>query len=112
MFKAPKTETLLEKKLVGHSVEMSLTNNKTFELFSSFMLNRKQINCTIGEDIYEVLLYDPSYFENFNPSNTFVKWATVEVSGYEAIPEDMNTLGLKSGLYAVFNYKGLPQEFS
>ena len=111
MFKAPSIETINNKKLVGHSTEMSVAENKTFELFSDFMPNRKQIKNTIGEDIYEVLLYDATYFETFNPSNKFIKWATVEVLNYKAVPEGMDSLDVKEGLYAVFKYKGMAENF-
>jgi len=107
----PKIKTLLPKKLVGKSTEMSLANNKTFELFSGFMPRRKHIQNTIGNDIYEVLVYDDSYFKNFNPTNSFTKWATIEVSAFKNIPEGMESYSLEGGLYAVFNYKGLPKDF-
>jgi AraC family transcriptional regulator len=37
----------------------------------------------------------------------FDKWAAVEVSDFENIPEGMESFVLIEGLYAVFNYKGL-----
>jgi AraC family transcriptional regulator len=36
----------------------------------------------------------------------FEKWAVVEVSDFEMIPDGMETFTLPSGLYAVFHYKG------
>jgi len=111
MFKAPKIVTLQNKKLVGQSIKMSLINNKTFELFSGFMPQRKHILNVINTDIFEVLIYDDNYLKNFNPTNNFVKWVTVAVENYNTIPEGMQTLNLNSGLYAVFNYKGLPKDF-
>ena len=111
MFKDPEIETLKNKKLVGQSIEMSLVDNKTFELFSGFMPQQKHIQNIVSSDIYEVLIYDSNYLKNFNPTNTFTKWATVEVKNYDSIPEGMQTLNLETGLYAVFNYKGLPKDF-
>ena len=90
---------------------MSLANNKTFELFSGFMPLRKHIQNTIANDIYEVLVYHDSYFKNFSPTNSFTKWATIEVSAFKNIPEGMESYSLEGGLYAVFNYKGLPKDF-
>ena len=102
----------MPKKLVGTSLEMSLKENKTFELFSSFMPLKKHISNTISNDLFEVLVYDDSYFENFSPTNLFTKWATLEVSAFSDIPDSMKTRTLEGGLYAVFNYKGLPKDFA
>ena len=99
------------KKLVGISLEMSLADNKTFALFSSFMPNRDQITNAVNPDIYEVLYYNTSYFKSFNPNTVFTKWATLEVHDYQIIPKTMNTLDMEGGLYAVFTYKGLSKDF-
>lgn len=108
----PRIESVPEKKLVGNAVTMSLIDNKTFELFSGFMPNRKQVKCSVGAAIYEVMEYDAAHFKNFNPNKTFKKWATLEVENLEEIPESMSTLVLENGLYAVFTYKGLAKDFS
>jgi AraC family transcriptional regulator len=39
----PRIETLPEKKLVGKWLEMSFANNKTAELWRSFMPRKKEI---------------------------------------------------------------------
>lgn len=107
----PIIRTLTEKKLIGRSTEMSLTDNKTFELFSGFMPNKKYVLNTIGQDIYEVSIHNSDYFENFNPNNSFEKWATIEVSDFNSIPDGMKTLTIDGGLYAVFKYKGMAKDF-
>jgi AraC family transcriptional regulator len=102
-----RTEILPEKKLVGQSKRMSFANNITFHLWSGFMPRRKEIQQTIGTDLYSLEVYDDlSFFKNFNPSNEFSKWAAVEVNSYENVPEGMEQLELPEGLYAVFLYKG------
>ncbi|MGB1211400.1 MAG: GyrI-like domain-containing protein [Lacinutrix venerupis] len=111
MNQIPEIVTLENKKLVGHNITMSLVDNKTFQLFSGFMPQKKEIQNAISSDIFEVLIYNDTYFKNFNPTNTFVKWATVEVESNKTLPKGMSTLNLESGLYAVFKYKGLPQNF-
>lgn len=90
---------------------MSLVDNKTFELFSGFMPFREQIGNSLSTDIYEVMVYDDDHFKNFSPANTFTKWALTEVSVFDHIPESMERFTLEEGLYAVFNYKGLPKDF-
>lgn len=111
MTKEPKIITIDKKKLVGNAIEMSLVDNKTFELFSAFMPKKKHIKNALSTDVFEVLVYDVNYLKNFNPTNTFTKWVTVEVGSYDAIPETMESLDLNKGLYAVFNYKGLAKDF-
>jgi len=107
----PRIETISQKKLVGTFLEMSLIDNKTFELFSSFMPEKKHIENAVSTDVYEVMVYDESHFKSFNPSKVFTKWASVEVSGFDVIPEKMGSYTLEGGLYAVFNYKGLAKDF-
>ena len=104
-------ETIAEKQLVGHAIEMSLVNNKTQELFSDFIALKKNITNLVSDDVYEVMVYPYNHFKVFNPANTFTKWATIEVSSFDDTPNDMRQLTLQSGLYAVFTYKGLPQDF-
>ncbi len=106
----PQIETLAEKKLVGQRVQMSLVNNQTQALWQGFMSRRKEVTNTVGTDFYSMQIYDPSYFMNFSPTNSFEKWATVEVSDFNDIPEGMESIILPGGLYAVFLYKGLPAE--
>lgn len=100
-------ELLQEKKLVGKRSTMSLTNNKTVELWKSFMPLRKEITNTVSNDLVSMQVYSPSYFATFNPSNEFEKWATVEVRKFDNVPADMETFVLPDGLYAVFEYKGI-----
>jgi len=102
----PRIEMLNKKILVGYQRVMSFTNNKTFELWSSFMPRRKEITNSINTDLYSLEVYEPGYFNDFDPSKKFQKWAAVEVAGSENIPSQMETLILPAGMYAVFDYKG------
>lgn len=107
----PRIETISEKKLIGHVIDMSLTNNKTFELFSGFMPLRNQVTNSISSDIYEVMIYEHMHFKNFDINKSFQKWATAEVSDFKNVPEGMSTLIIEKGLYAIFKFKGLPVQF-
>lgn len=91
---------------------MSISNNKTANLWRNFMLRRKEIKNTVGSDLYSLQRYDDLYFINFNPDTTFEKWAAVEVSDFENLPKDMQALILNKGTYAVFNYKGFSNDNS
>ncbi|WP_430409115.1 GyrI-like domain-containing protein [Kordia sp.] len=108
----PTIQRLLQKKLIGKSARMSLVANTTPILWRRFMQNRKHVKNTVGTDFYSIQMYDDrSYFENFNPQTEFTKLAMIEVSSFEIIPDDMETLTIESGLYAVFMYQGLPEGF-
>ena len=105
-------ETLYEKKLVGKSLRMSLANNKTAELWRSFMPERKLIKNTVSSELFSMQVYDKSLdFKDFNPQTEFTKCAMIETSEYENIPEDMETRVLDGGLYAVFVHKGMAKDF-
>ena len=95
------------KKLIGIRLKMSLTDNKTTDLWRSFMPRRNEIQASISEILYSVNVYDSQYFTHFNPSNSFEKWAAKEVSDFSVIPNNMEVLILVAGYYAVFDYKGL-----
>ncbi len=40
----------------------------------------------------------------------FEKWAAIAVSDFDQVPDDMETLIIPSGPYAVFSYRGKPSE--
>src|SRR5215216_4511817 len=102
----PRMETIEEKKLVGRRMNMSFYENKTFELWRSFMPRRKEITNNIGSDLYSVELYDLLFYKSFDPSKEFEKWAAIEVQDFESVPDEMETLVIPSGPYAVFVHKG------
>lgn len=105
-------ESLQTKKLVGQSLRMSLHENRTYELWSGFMPQKKDIFGKVSEDLFSVQVYDQDLdFKDFNPTTIFTKWAAVEVSDFNTIPESMDSYVLEGGLYAVFIHKGTPSDF-
>lgn len=101
------------KKLVGKSLKMSLTNNKTFKLWHSFMMKRELVKNRIDSNLISIQVYDYSKDTDiFNPNLEFEKWAVAEVFNFEHIPEGIKSYEFQGGLYAVFLHKGLPSEFS
>ena len=102
----PKLETIAEKKLVGKRIRTSFSVNRTFELWSNFMPGRKEIKNVIGTELYSIQIYEPLFFINFDPNQEFEKWATVEVTDFDSVPDGMQTFILIRGLYAVFLYHG------
>jgi AraC family transcriptional regulator len=102
----PRIETLPKKKLIGKRLKMTFADNKTHELWKGFMPRRKEIQNNIGTELYSMQIYEPLFFENFNPAKEFEKWAAVEVTDFDTLPDEMETFTLKGGLYAVFLYRG------
>lgn len=102
----PRIEQLLEKKLVGKHMSMSLAQNKTAELWKRFMPKVKEISNSVSNDLISMQVYPEAYFKTFNPMTEFEKWAVIEVSKFEDAPIDMENFILPAGLYAVFDYKG------
>lgn len=102
----PKIVTLEPRLLVGLSTTMSLANNKTAELWRSFMPRRQEVAGRVSGDYISMQVYDISDQSMFRPDTEFVKWATVEVDSHNSIPEGMAAYTLEGGLYALFNHKG------
>jgi AraC family transcriptional regulator len=104
--------TIPDKKLVGKRTRMTLSANQTAELWQSFMPRRKEIRNKLNADLISIEIYDQNLdFKDFNPTTEFEKWATVEVSAFEEIPDKMETFTITGGLYAVFLYKGAANNF-
>ena len=108
----PRIEILEDKKLIGFRLKMSLTDNKTAKLWSSFVPKIKSIKNRLTADKISMQVYDSSYHKNFNPNNQFEKWATVEVVNFNDIPNEMEIFSLSGGEYAVFDYIGLSNDSS
>lgn len=108
----PRIEILKEKKLAGTHIVMSLANNKTGDLWKSFMPRRKEITNVLNGDLISMAIYKPNHFADFKPTNEFEKWAAVEVSNFDNVPNGMETFTLTGGLYAVFDYKGSSTDIS
>ncbi|MEM9678809.1 MAG: GyrI-like domain-containing protein [Bacteroidota bacterium] len=103
----PRIVELQEKNLIGVSVTMSVTHNLTGQLWGSFMPRRSEITHRANTDFMSMQIYDEAYFKGFSPTREFTKWAAVEVSNNTIIPKGMSTMTIPSGLYAVFDYKGM-----
>ncbi len=108
----PGIEKMNEKKLIGKRLTMSLANNRTGELWRSFMPRLKDITNNLNSNMISMQVYKPTHFSDFKPTDEFEKWATVEVTDFNHVPTDMETFTLIGGLYAVFDYKGLSTDNS
>lgn len=108
----PVIKSLPTTKLVGMRMRMSLQNNLTPKLWGSFMPHRQKVEHVSSPWLYSLQNY-PSHVDmnSFTPAVEFEKWAAVEVSEDDQIPENMERFTIPTGDYAVFIHKGLPQDF-
>ena len=107
----PEIRILQGKKLVGQRIVMSFSNDRTFQLWQKFMPRRKEITNNLTSDLFSMQVYPELFdFNNFNPTVHFEKWAAVEISDFESIPDNMESFILQGGLYAVFIHKGASSE--
>jgi AraC family transcriptional regulator len=102
----PRIETLAEKKVIGKRLAMSLSENRTGELWRSFMPRRNEISNKLTAEFISMQVYNEPIIPG-NLNQKFDKWAAVEVSNYDYVPEEMEAFTIEGGLYAVFDYKGL-----
>ena len=108
----PRIETLNEKKLVGKRLNMSYADYRIGQLWGSFMPRRKEIINNVDNDLISLVVYKPTHFADFKPTNEFERWATVEATSFDNVPNEMETYTLPTGLYAVFLYKGTTTDIS
>jgi AraC family transcriptional regulator len=103
----PVIKILPEKKLIGMRTTMSLSDNKTSDLWRSFMTRRKEIKNNLTDDLFSIQVYDSSFnFKDFDQNTVFEKWAAIEVSDVDTVPDKMETFKLPGGSYAVFIHLG------
>ena len=107
----PRIQTLPVTILVGKKSITSFANNNIFELWQGFSPRKKEINHVVNNDSYAIEIYPTTtFFQSFDPTLQFERWAAIAVSKIEEIPEGMESLTVPEGLYAVFPYKGKPSE--
>lgn len=100
-------ENLSSKKLIGKHLTMSFAENKTAELWKSFMTSRGEIRNRLNTDLISMQVFDATFnFQQFNPHAIFQKWAAAEVSDFNIVPDGFDSFILPDGLYVVFNYVG------
>lgn len=103
-------EELKPKILVGKKLRMSFAQNTTAQLWKSFMMQRGEIAHVIGSDLYSMQIYPSVFFNSLDPFREFEKWAAIEVSEAQGLPDGMEQYTLPPGPYAVFFYKGSSAE--
>ena len=69
------------------------------------IVRKKEIQNTLNKDVFDIRVYSTDYYKNFSPSTNFTKWAAVEVSTFEGMPDGMKSISMDGGQYAVFTIK-------
>jgi AraC family transcriptional regulator len=106
----PRIETLESKRLVGLRLKMSLAENRTRELWQTFMPRRNEATARVGSHFVSMQVFDREQGDPFSPESPFEKWAAVEVAPQVNPPEGMETYTLAGGKYAVFTHRGPASE--
>lgn len=95
-----------ERKLVGLHCKTSSVQNNIPPLWKVFRRRQREISQAIDSGLFGISGYSDFKLEQYDPSVMLDKWATVEVSAYAKIPEDMIIYNLRGGAYARFMHKG------
>ncbi|MFA6438310.1 MAG: hypothetical protein WCX28_03300 [Bacteriovoracaceae bacterium] len=70
----PRIETIGEMKLIGQHLTVTILENKTFELWRSFMLRRKEITSTRNAHRMSMEIYHSSFEgKSFHPESEYEK---------------------------------------
>lgn len=105
-------ETIEKKLFIGKCKEMSYINDRTKELWQSFMPDRKKIQNRVDSSYYSMQIYPVLFdYASFDPSAIFTKWAAVEVSNHDYIPSQMEGYIIEGGTYGVFTHVGPASTF-
>lgn len=102
----PRIEILDEKTLVGMHLDMRLAQNRTAELWRAFMPRRGEVKNRANPHFISMQVYDKAQGAPFAPATKFEKWAAVEVTRLNDVPEGMESYIMSGGKYAVFIHKG------
>ena len=108
----PEIKILSPKKLVGMSINTSLSDYGAPGLWQRFMPQVKSIENKVGGEKYSIQIYDHLFsYSDFHPKLIFKYWVATEVQNFEAVPNEMETLELSGGKYAVFIHEGTVADF-
>ena len=107
----PKVIECESRILVGASARNTLINDRTRDLWQSFMPKRNELSL-ISPNLYAVQVYDeiPDFTE-VDPAAGFTIWAAVEASDRHPLPAGLDLLEIAAGTYVVFTHRGHVRDF-
>ena len=107
-----KTLIIHQKFIIGLMDTMSLSNNKTVDLWRTFMPRRNEILSDHKDYLYDIKVYEKNQdFKDFTPETTFTKFVGIESLSSENVPVEMEVFTIPEGRYAVFLHKGPASTF-
>lgn len=104
-------ERLPAKTLVGMKVRTSVSADVPVTYWRPFKMRLNEIQNALTERFYSVQVYDGLSLDEITPHTEFEKWAAVEVSNLNKVPDEMDSLIVPEGLYAIFVHIGTPTSF-
>lgn len=102
----PTIQQFPSKTFMGISVKMSLTDNRTSELWRSAISLKPAVDQLENNNAYSIECYSEDYFNAFTPEKQFEKWAAFLPKENSPIKNPFTTITIPEGRYAVFHYKG------
>ncbi|WP_224482916.1 GyrI-like domain-containing protein [Robertkochia aurantiaca] len=105
----PSIKYLDSIQIKGISTGTSFVQNNTRTLWNSFMTGLS-LSGRRPDMLYSVDIYPENYFEGFDPTLEFTKWAGVQASEKTAKDSDLDLLHIPAGYYAEFLYQGKASE--
>lgn len=102
----PQIRRIPKIRLAGLRASMSFSRNTTPELWQRFSPLRKEVEGTVGSELFSAEVYPQNFFRSFDSATLFEKWAAVQVNPGALVPEGMEVLEVPEGEYAVFVFKG------
>ncbi|MAQ75079.1 MAG: GyrI-like domain-containing protein [Aquimarina sp.] len=107
-----KTLLIHQKIIIGLSDSMSLSNNKTIDLWRKFMPRRNEVLSDQKNYLYDIKVYEEHQdFKHFTPQTIFTKYVGIESLSSENVPVEMEVFIIPEGRYAVFLHKGPASTF-
>ena len=107
----PSIQIFPTTKLIGQKITTSFAQDQTLELWRNFAPRKKEIKNKVNSDSYAVKIYpNTTFFQQFDPTRTFEKWAAVPVTNFDNITDCLDKLIIPVGIYAIFTYRGKPSD--
>lgn len=107
-------ENILPKKVVGNKIifKISQSAEKIPTLWQQFMPKKHLIKNKVNTNTLSILVSETKIgFSKIDPNQVIERWAGLEVYDFSDIPDSMEEITLKGGLYAVFAHKGNAANF-
>ncbi|MEJ2542073.1 MAG: GyrI-like domain-containing protein [Gemmatimonadota bacterium] len=99
----PRIEILSPRILVGMRMDMTRDRDRTSDLWRSFGPRIRTITGRVTDGTVALRHYRAAK-DVFDPEAVFERWAGVEVSGHQEVPQGLETCRIAGGLYAVFQH--------